>query len=73
MRQVKMPNGKSLGRLNELEMIKGYVFANVWFDNHLYKIDPHTGTVVDIYNFIELYPPVSACPLISSLIHLAGH
>ncbi len=39
-------------------MVKGYVFANVWFDEHLYKIDPVTGQVVDTYNFAELYPKV---------------
>lgn len=53
-----MPDGKPLKRLNELEMVKGYVLANVWFDNHLYKIDPETGKVVDVINFTELYPRV---------------
>ncbi|CAM9387344.1 unnamed protein product [Pylaiella littoralis] len=54
--EVKLENGRPLARLNELEMVKGYVFANVWFDDNLYKIDPITGTVVDSYNFSELYP-----------------
>lgn len=58
--QVMTEDGRSLGKINELEFIKGYVFANVWFDDHLYKIDPATGQVVDTYNFVELYPPVSA-------------
>lgn len=49
-------DGRPLNRINELEMIKGYVFANVWFDDNVYKIDPNTGTVVDTYNFAELYP-----------------
>lgn len=39
-------------------MVKGYVFANVWFDDHLYKIDPVTGQVVESYDFTELYPKV---------------
>lgn len=56
--QVLLENGQPLKRINELEMVKGYVFANVWFDEHLYKIDPATGGVVDSYNFSELYPKV---------------
>lgn len=56
--QVKTAEGKPLTRLNELEVIKGYVWANVWFDDHLYKIDPVTGLVVDTLNFAELYPAV---------------
>lgn len=58
--QVTMPEGKPLKRLNELEMVKGYILANVWFDNHLYKIDPETGKVVDVINFTELYPRVGS-------------
>eukprot|EP00752_Nemacystus_decipiens_P004704 g4290.t1 len=54
--EVRLENGKPLKRINELEMVHGYVFANVWFDEHLYKIDPATGKVVDAYNFSELYP-----------------
>ncbi|CAM9458333.1 unnamed protein product [Scytosiphon promiscuus] len=60
--QVKLPDGRPLKKLNELEMVKGYVFANVWFDEHLYKIDPNTGTVVDVYNFSELYPKARTGP-----------
>lgn len=56
--QVRLQDGRPLKKLNELEMVKGYVFANVWFDDRLYKIDPATGAVVDVYNFSELYPKV---------------
>lgn len=62
--QVKLENGRPLSRLNELEMVKGYVFANVWFDDNLYKIDPVTGAVVDSYNFSELYPKVRSFRMI---------
>ncbi|CAN0548780.1 unnamed protein product, partial [Ectocarpus sp. 8 AP-2014] len=54
--EVKLKDGRPLKKLNELEVVKGYVFANVWFDDNLYKIDPATGEVVDAYNFSELYP-----------------
>jgi glutamine cyclotransferase len=32
--------------LNELEYIKGYIYANVWYTNYIVKIDPVTGKVV---------------------------
>ncbi|CAB1114939.1 unnamed protein product [Ectocarpus sp. CCAP 1310/34] len=54
--EVKLKDGRPLKKLNELEVVKGYVFANVWFDDNLYKIDPATGEVVDAYSFSELYP-----------------
>jgi len=39
-------NGSPLPRLNELEYIKGYLYANVWMTNSIVKIDPKTGEVV---------------------------
>jgi len=33
--------------LNELECVEGVVYANVWQDNHIARIDPHTGEVTD--------------------------
>jgi glutamine cyclotransferase len=32
--------------LNELEWIKGYIYANIWTTNTIVKIDPSTGKVV---------------------------
>lgn len=32
--------------LNELEYIKGYIYANVWMTNTIVKIDPNSGDVV---------------------------
>jgi glutamine cyclotransferase len=32
--------------LNELEYIKGFVYANIWQTNTIVKIDPNTGDVV---------------------------
>ncbi|MCC5907690.1 MAG: glutaminyl-peptide cyclotransferase [Balneolaceae bacterium] len=41
-----MENGQPLPRLNELEMIDGYIFANVLSGDHIAIIDPETGIVV---------------------------
>ncbi len=39
-------NGMPQDSLNELEYIKGYIYANVWQNNFIYKINPSTGQVV---------------------------
>lgn len=39
-------NGYVLEHLNELEYIKGFIYANVWTTNYIVKIDPNTGDVV---------------------------
>jgi glutamine cyclotransferase len=39
-------NGYGLDRLNELEFIKGFIYANVWMTNTIVKIDPANGEVV---------------------------
>jgi glutamine cyclotransferase len=33
-------------QINELEYINGYIYANQWQTNYIYKIDPATGKVV---------------------------
>ena len=39
-------NGALVERLNELEVIRGYLYANVYTKNYIVKIDPATGHVV---------------------------
>jgi glutaminyl-peptide cyclotransferase len=39
-------NGVPRDSLNELEYIKGYIYANIWQNNTIVKIDPATGKVV---------------------------
>lgn len=38
--------GKPVGNLNELEWVKGEIFANIWQTNLIARIDPKTGKVV---------------------------
>ena len=38
-------NGIPVKFINELEWIKGYIFANVWQTNYIIKIDPTSGKV----------------------------
>lgn len=41
-----LDNGGVLANLNELEYIKGFIYANVYTTNFIVKIDPATGKVV---------------------------
>jgi len=39
-------NNRSVQQLNELEYIEGYVWANVWYSDFIYVIDPNTGVAI---------------------------
>lgn len=45
---MKYPNGASAKRLNELEYIKGEIWANVWMEEKILIINPDTGSVTGI-------------------------
>lgn len=40
--------------LNELEFVKGYIYANVWYKDVLLKIDPQSGEVVKSWDLASL-------------------
>ncbi|ANI88081.1 hypothetical protein A9P82_01375 [Arachidicoccus ginsenosidimutans] len=39
-------NGVAQDSLNELEFIKGYIYANIWYRNEIVKIDTSDGKIV---------------------------
>jgi glutamine cyclotransferase len=43
-------NGRPLPNLNELEWVKGQIYANVWHANWIARIDPANGQVVGLIN-----------------------
>lgn len=47
-------NGKPLAQLNELEWVKGEIYANVWQTNVIVRIDPRTGAVKGVINLTGL-------------------
>jgi glutaminyl-peptide cyclotransferase len=47
-------NNGYVGDINELELIKGYIYANVYTKNNIVKIDPSSGMVVGLMNFDSL-------------------
>ena len=46
-----------LNDINELEYAHGYVYANIWYQNIVVKINPSDGTVVNVYDLSQLYYP----------------
>ncbi|MDB6121665.1 MAG: glutamine cyclotransferase [Pedosphaera sp.] len=44
-------------RLNELEYVKGEIYANIWGANFIVRIDPATGKVLGVINFTGLLAP----------------
>ena len=48
--------------LNELEFVRGEVFANVWMENEILRIDPATGVVVGVIDCSGLLPRTEIRP-----------
>ncbi|MBV9928873.1 MAG: glutaminyl-peptide cyclotransferase [Acidobacteria bacterium] len=50
-------NGRPVPWLNELEYVKGEIYANVWHENRVARIDPQTGGVKGWIDFSGLLKP----------------
>jgi glutamine cyclotransferase len=50
-------DGKAINNINELEWVKGEIYANVWQTNWILRIDPHDGHVVGAINMAGLLAP----------------
>jgi glutaminyl-peptide cyclotransferase len=55
-------DGKPLDLLNELEFIRGEIFANVWQTGDVVRIDPANGRVRGVISFSGLLPPQERRP-----------
>ncbi len=47
-------DGKPIRYINELEWVKGEIYANVWQTDWILRIDPHDGRVVGLINLAGL-------------------
>lgn len=57
---VRVTNGgQAVDQLNELEWVRGEVWANVWHTQQIVRIDPATGRVKGTLDLSALIPPVS--------------
>jgi glutaminyl-peptide cyclotransferase len=54
--------GKSIHNVNELEWVKGEIYANVWQTNWILRIDPATGHVVGIVDLRGILPNSDIVP-----------
>jgi glutaminyl-peptide cyclotransferase len=54
--------GKPVERLNELEWIKGEIFANVWQTNWILRINPRDGHVVGVIDLRNLLSAADTVP-----------
>jgi glutaminyl-peptide cyclotransferase len=50
-------NGRDVIQLNELEYIKGEIYANIWMDDRIARIDPQSGKVNAWIDLSGLLPP----------------
>jgi glutaminyl-peptide cyclotransferase len=50
-------DGKSVRNINELEWVKGEIYANVWETDWIVRIDPASGHVVGLVNLAGLLTP----------------
>ena len=50
--------GVPVDQLNELEWVRGEVWANVWHTQQIVRIDPNTGRVKGVLDLTPLIPPV---------------
>ena len=58
IRNVAVAGNKSIyDQLNELEYYQGFVYANVWHQPIILKIDPKTGEVVGKFDFTTITKP----------------
>ncbi|WP_420124807.1 glutaminyl-peptide cyclotransferase [Longimicrobium sp.] len=51
--------GQPVDQLNELEWVRGEVWANVWHTQEIVRIDPATGRVKGKLDLTAIIPPVS--------------
>jgi glutamine cyclotransferase len=51
-----MYQGRPLTNLNELEVIDGRIWANVWGTDLIFRLDPADGRVVDILDAAAVFP-----------------
>jgi len=54
--------GKPLQNVNELEWVKGEIYANVWQTNWIVRIDPSSGNVVGLVNLSGLLKTTDTVP-----------
>lgn len=50
-------NGESVSNINELEYIRGEIYANIWHKNYILRINPDSGKVTGIIDLEDIISP----------------
>lgn len=57
LRTIRVTNeGKAVTQINELEWVKGEIFANIWQTDYIVRINPSNGKIVGIVDLTGLFP-----------------
>lgn len=68
--------GQPVARLNELEVVRGEIFANVWQTDHLVMIDPRSGHVtgrVDLRGLLSPADRLEPVDVLNGIAYDATH
>jgi glutaminyl-peptide cyclotransferase len=68
--------GKPLANLNELEFVRGRIFANVWQSNSIVVIDPQDGRVtaqIDLPNLLSAQDRTGGVDVLNGIAYDARH
>jgi glutamine cyclotransferase len=58
VRRIEVTSSRGpVENLNELEYIKGEIYANIWLTDYIVRIDPQTGRVTGWIDLSGLLPP----------------
>lgn len=49
-------NGRAVTQINELEWVKGEIYANIWQTDYIIRINPNNGVVTGIIDMTGLLP-----------------
>ena len=55
-------DGQPLNELNELEYVKGEIYANIWQTDTLVRVDPQTGKILGFIDLSGLLPAADRTP-----------
>jgi glutaminyl-peptide cyclotransferase len=75
-RIIVTDQGQPVQRLNELEWVKGEIFANVWMTPRIARIDPKTGHVtgwIDLTPLVAEYGPPDEDSVLNGIAYDAAH
>lgn len=51
---IKKVRINGISNINELEFVNGLVYANVWYDNFIYIVNPSSGNIIGKMDFTDL-------------------